>query len=82
MIEAERSNDESLDHDRAEHLPPRAAEGPDRRELAGALRDRDRERVRDHEAADEERDARKGEQEALEEGDELVRVLGVLFRLL
>ena len=65
-----------------EHLPPRAAERPDGRELAGALRDRDRERVRDHEAADEERDPGEGEQEAPEEGDELVRVGRVLLRLL
>ena len=78
----ERSDDERLDHDRAEHLPPRAAERPDGRELARALGDRDRERVRDHEAADEECDAREGEQEALQERDELVRVGRILRRLL
>ena len=78
----DRSDDERLDHDRPEHLAARAAERPDRGELARPLRDRDRERVRDHEAADEERDPREGEQEALEEGDELVRPLGVLLRLL
>ena len=43
------------------------ADRPDRRELARPLRDRDRERVRDHEAADEERDPREREQEPLEE---------------
>ena len=78
----ERSDDESLDHDRARTCRRERAERPDRRELARALRDRDRERVRDHEAADEERDAGEGEQEALEEGDELVRVGRVLLRLL
>src|SRR5205085_6393485 len=52
-----------------------------RRELARALRDRDRQRVRDHEAPDEERDAAEGEQELLQEADEALRVLGVLARL-
>ena len=58
-----------------------AAERSQRGELARPLRDRDRERVRDHEAADEQRDPGEGEQEALEEGDELVRVGRVLRRL-
>ena len=59
-----------------------APERPEGRELARALRDRDRERVDDHERADEERDDAEGEQEVAEEADELVRVLGVLGRLL
>ena len=53
----------------------RRAERAERRELACPLGDRDRERVRDHERADEERDAAEGEQELLQEGDELVGVL-------
>ena len=57
-----------------EHLPPRGAERAQRRELARALGDRDRERVRDHEAADEERDAAEREQERLQEADEARRV--------
>ena len=66
--------DERLDDDRAQHLPARRADRAQRRELARALGDRDRERVRDHEAADEERDAAEREQEAAQERDERVRV--------
>ena len=64
-----------------EHLAPRGAERAQRRELARALGDRDRERVRDHEAADEERDAAEREQEVLQEADEARRVRRVLGRL-
>ena len=78
----ERADDERLDDDRAQHLAPAGAERAQRRELARALRDRDRQRVRDHEAADEERDPAEREQEAAQEGDEGVRVLRVLLRLL
>jgi len=45
------------------------------------LRDGDRERVGDHEAADEESDAAKTKQELLEEGNERIRVLAVLLCL-
>ncbi len=71
------ADDERLEDDRAEHLPARRADRSQGRELARPLRDRDRERVRDHERADEERDAAEREQERLQEGDELVGVLGV-----
>ena len=79
MTRGERPDDERLDDDRAEHLAPRRAERAQRRELARPLRDRDRERVRDHEAADEERDAAEREQELLQERDERVRVRRVLL---
>ena len=64
-----------------QHLPSRRAERAQRRELARALRDRDRERVRDHEAAHEERDPGEREQEVLQEADEARRVGRVLLRL-
>ena len=64
-------------HDRAEHLTPRGAEGAQRGELTHALGDGDRERVGDHEAADEQRDAAEAEQEVLEDVHALLRVLAV-----
>ena len=70
---AEQADHEGLDHHRPQHLAARRAERAQRRELAHPLGDRDRERVRDHEGADEERDAREGEQDVLEEGDEAAR---------
>ena len=75
------AHDERLEHDRPAHLPPRGAERPQRRELARPLGDRDRQRVDDHERADEQRDHAEREQEVAQEGDELVRPLGVLGRL-
>ena len=57
VSEASDADHERLDDDRAEHLPARGTDRPQRRELARALGDRDRERVGDHEGADEERDA-------------------------
>src|SRR5581483_59313 len=78
----ERTDHQRLDHDRTQHLTSRRSERAKRRELACALRDRDGERVRDHERADEERDAGEREQEAAQERDELIRVLRVLLRLL
>ncbi len=50
---------ERLHDDGPAHLPARRAERSQRRELPRALRDRDRERVDDHEGADEERDHRR-----------------------
>ena len=58
-----------LGDDRAHHLPARGAQGAQRRQLAGALGDRDGQGVEDDEGADEERDAAEGEQEAADEGD-------------
>src|SRR5207302_1865067 len=43
--------------------------------------DRNRQRIRDHEAADEQRDTAEREQEVLEDGEEAVRVVGLLLRL-
>ena len=77
----DQADHERLEDDRAQHLSPRGAERAQGRELAGALRDRDRERVGDHERADEERNAREREQERLQEADEAVRVLRVARRL-
>ena len=65
-----------------QHLSARRAERPQRRELPGALRDRDRERVRDDERADEERDPAEREQEPAQERDERVRVRRVRLHLL
>ena len=59
---AEQADHERLDHDRPQDLAARGAERAQRRELAHPLSDRDRERVRDHEGADEERDAGEREQ--------------------
>ena len=56
-------DDEALEHDRAQDLPARGAERPQRRELARALGDRDRQRVEDHERAHEQRDQAEPEQE-------------------
>ena len=70
-----------LDDDGEPHLTARCAERAQRRKLARALRDRDRERVDDHERTDEERDHPEGEEEVAKERDELIRVLGVLGRL-
>ena len=65
-----------------QHLTPGCSERAEGCELAGALGDRDRQRIRDHERADEQRDAPEGEQEGLQERDEAGGVLGVLGRLL
>ena len=61
----DRTNDERLQQDGAQHLPARTADRPERCELPHSLRDGDRERVRDHERADEESDRTEGEQELL-----------------
>ena len=71
-----------LDHDRAEDLAPRRAERPQQRELARALRDGDRERVEDQEAADEHGDAGEDEQGDLDEAERLADVRGALLGLL
>ena len=70
----EHADDERLDQDRDQDLPARGADGSEGRELARSLGDRDRERVGDHEAADEERDPAESEQEAAQERDEAVRL--------
>ena len=82
VTDASDADDERLDHDRASTWRRDAPSVRSGRELARPLRDRDRERVRDHEAADEERDAAEREQEVPQERDELVRVRRVLRRLL
>ena len=78
----EQADDERLDQHGPHDLAPGRADRAQRRELAGPLRNGDRQRVRDHERADEQRDAAEGEQEALEEAEEarLARILvGLTF---
>ena len=69
-------------HDRAHDLPARGAEGPQRRELARALGDRDRQGVEDHERADEQRDRAEAQQEVADDVDDDVGLLGVRRGLL
>ena len=71
---AEQADDRGAqaDHERfedhgAQHLTPRRAERAQGGELPRALRDRDRERVEDHERPDEERDPREREQEVADD---------------
>ena len=64
-----------------EHLAAGRAERAQRRQLARALGDRDRQGVGDHEAPDEQRDPAEREQEVLEDVEEAAGVLGRLLRL-
>ncbi len=57
---------------------PMRAQG---RELTHTLGDRDRERVRDHEGADEQGEDAEGEQELLEDSERLLHVVDALLRL-
>ena len=72
----------ALDDHRGHHLSPRRAQSPQRSEFARALRNRDRERVGDHEDSDEQRDAAEREQELLQDARERTRVLHLLRSLL
>ena len=72
---------ERLEHHRGADLPPRCPQRAQGRQFPGALGDRDRQRVGDHEAAHEQGDAAEGEQEVLEDVEEPGRVLGGLLRL-
>ena len=78
----EEADHERLDDDGVEHLAARRAERPQQRELARALRDRDREGVEDQEAADEHGDAGEHEQRDREEAERLADVGGGLLGLL
>ena len=80
MSEPSDADHERLDNDRPEDLAAGGAQRAQRRELAHPLSDRDRERVRDHERADEERDPGECQQDVLEERDE-AQVLLVLLDL-
>ena len=71
-----------LDHDRAEHLPPRGAQGSQGRELAGALGDGDGDGVEDDERADEQRDAAEHQQERAHAAEARGDLLGALLGLL
>ena len=77
----EQADDERLDQHGPHDLAPGRADRAQRRELAGPLRNGDRQRVRDHERADEQRDAAEGEQEALEEAEEALRLARILVGL-
>ena len=57
----------------AQHLAARGAERAQQRELARALGDRDRERVEDQEAADQQRDAGEHEQRGADEAERVGR---------
>ena len=63
-----------FEHDRAQHLAAARAQRAQQRQLAGALRDGDRERVVDDEGADEERDAAEDEQRGADEAEGLLEV--------
>ena len=78
----EQADHQALDHDRAHDLPARGAERPQRRELARALGDGDRQGVEDHERADEQRDRAEAEQEVADDVHDDVGVLGVRRGLL
>ena len=78
---ADEADHERLEQHRPEHLPARGAEGPQGGELAHPLRNRDRERVGDHEAPDEQRDTAEAEQEVLHDAHPLLGLVAVLGRL-
>ena len=59
ITEATQADHQAFEAHRAHDLLARGAERPQRRELPRALGDRDRQGVEDHEAADEQRDARR-----------------------
>ena len=63
---ADDADGDRLEHDRPEHLPAGRAEGAQGRELTHPLGDRDCERVRDHEAPDEQRDSAEPDQDVLD----------------
>src|SRR5262249_4128210 len=70
--------DQRLEHHRPQDLPAGSSDRAHGRELAGALSDRDRERVGDHEGAHEECDAAEREQKALQEAEKGLWVAGSL----
>ena len=65
-----------------QHLPARRADRSQRGELARPLRNRDRERVEDHEGADEQGDTRERQQEVADDRRERRDLAGLLARLL
>ena len=79
---AEQADHEPFEPHRAHDLLARGAEGPQGGELTRALGDRDRQRVEDHERADQQRDAAEAEQDHPDRVHAVVDVLGVLLRLL
>ena len=72
IAEATTPDDQRLGDDHAQHLLAARADGPQHRGLPGALRDRDREGVEDHERADDQGDDREHEQERAHERDALL----------
>ena len=73
---------QALDHDRAHDLLARCPERPQRRELARALGDGDRQGVEDHERAHEQRDRAEAQQEVADGVDDDVGLAGVRRSLL
>ena len=76
--EATSPTSERLDDHRDDDLPPRRPERAQQRELPGALRDDDRERVEDDERADEQRHGGEHQQRGSEEPELFLQVLGRL----
>ncbi len=72
----------TLEDHGAPHLACACADRPQGGELPRALRDGDRERVRDHEGADEERDPAEGEQDVAEHVEYRAEVADACLRLL
>src|SRR6266508_1546642 len=82
----EQADHDRLDEHRTDHLPPAGADRPHERQLTGALRDDDRERVEDQEDADEQRHGGEAEQDLVEVVQPLLdvrrrRLLQLLGRL-
>jgi len=71
-----RGDDRGLGEYRAECLAGAGAERPGQGEFAGALANQDRERIPDHERADDQRDPGKAEEEALQGSELAVDLLG------
>ena len=68
-----RADEQSLDGDGPSHLPARRTDRAEQRELAGPLRDRDRERVVDAQRRDDERDPGEHDEERPQHVEELAR---------
>ena len=77
--DASEADDEALEDHRALDLLARGAERPQRGELAGPLRDGDRQRVEDDERAHEQRDAAEAQQDQADGLHAVVDVLGAVL---
>ncbi len=82
ITDATDAHDERLEHDGPHHLTAGRAHGAQETELAGALRDEDREGVEDDEGTHHHADGREAEQRVGEEPEELAHRLAHLERRL